>query len=274
MPSSGIGAVERDRGPDGRQLAAELAHRRAEVHAILDAHLRGPLADVVVGVLAERRLDLVDVERQRPAGSDEAGQRVHGGARVGRVVHDLVGGDEVEPLARQRRAQQVGLDVVQVLGGAELALGGDDALAEVEGDDGGVGQARETRGVAAEAGACLQHRALAVQEPAQAFLVVEAEALDVPPVLHLDALPDLLLVNPRPLGRERVERARLVAVRTRLRRDEPRDAVANREAMPIGAGELALVHVLLAGAVEAQPAGVVRAHEEVERGALHSVEMG
>jgi hypothetical protein len=129
------------------------------------------------------------------------------------VVDDLVGRHEVEATGLHRGTQQVSLDVVQVLRRAELALGGDDALAEVEPDDGGVGQAREACRVAADAGAGLEHEALAGEEVAQAVLVAEPEALHVPGVLGIEALPYLVAVDLRPLRRERVERPRLVAQR-------------------------------------------------------------
>ena len=152
-------------------------------------------------------------------------------------MDDLVGRHEVE--APRRRAAAAAGRPGRSAGsrrGAELALGGDDALAQVERDDGGVRQAREPRGVAAEAGAGLEHRPLVGQEGAQAVLVAEPEALDVPAVLRLDALADLVVVDARPLRRERVERPGLVAERARLAGHEARDAVADREAVPVGAG--------------------------------------
>ena len=129
-----------------------------------------------------------------------------------------------------------------------------------------VRQPREARRIAAQPGAGLEDRPLVGQERGEAVLVTEPEPLDVPAVLRRDALPDLLLVDARPLGRERVESPGLVAERPRVGGHEARDAVADREAVPVGAREL---RGLARVAVRLERMRVDGADQEIEEAGLH-----
>ena len=194
---------------------------------------------------------------------------------VGRVMQNLVGHDEVEGLAAERRVEDVALHVVEVVAlGAERPPRADDGFAEVHAHDLCGGDVRQPGGLDPRAGAGVDHPACAVEHPREVFLVGEAEPLLEPAVLEHREGVTLLIGDRLPLGAERGPGVGLLVGALKLR-GHARHSVADRDVRPSAASSTPSSRSpLLDGLSPIDSVDLVAgAGEDVKYGRLHQSEL-